>query len=324
MKRSTLRKIVNWFDTYAENPNQALANNNTNEEGLNWVRIVPFFVMHAACFCVIWVGWSPVAVLVAVLFYALRMVGITAFYHRYFAHKSFKTGRITQFVFALIGSAATQRGPLWWASHHRHHHYYSDTDEDVHSPKKGVFWSHMGWFLSDKHFKTRLDLIPDFARFKELIVLDRFDLLVPLACMAFMYLLGATLNYFFPALGTSGAQMLVWGYVISTVALLHATLCINSLAHRVGSRRFQTADTSRNNLLLAIITFGEGWHNNHHRFPNSARQGLKWWELDISYYLIKLMEKIGLVWNVSTGPTAEQIKKAIAQSMQPKLPASNS
>ena len=222
----------------------------------------------------------------------------------------------------MIGSAATQRGPLWWASHHRHHHYYSDTEQDVHSPKSGIFWSHMGWFLSDKHFKTRLDLIPDFARFKELIILDRFDVLVPIICMFLMFSLGALLAIFAPGLGTNGLQMLVWGYVISTIALLHATLCINSLAHRVGSRRFKTSDTSRNNFLLAIVTFGEGWHNNHHRFPNSARQGLKWWEIDFSYYLIKLMEKCGLVWNVKSGPSKGQINRALTQQQKPHLNAS--
>jgi len=264
-----------------------------------------------ACFSVIWVGWSPVAIIVAISFYALRMVGITAFYHRYFAHKAFKTGRLTQFIFALIGSAATQRGPLWWASHHRHHHHYSDTDKDIHSPKKGFFWSHVGWFLSDKNFKTRLDLIPDFAKFKELIILDRFDILVPITCLILMYLLGIVLNIFFPSLGTSGLQMLVWGYVISTVVLLHATLSINSFAHKIGSRRFKTSDTSRNNLLLAIITFGEGWHNNHHQFPSSARQGIRWWEIDLSFYLIKTMEKVGLVWSVKPGPNEIQINRAL-------------
>ena len=314
MKKHIIQKIVSWFDSYA-----AQTDEDQQLETINWLRVIPFIAMHLACFAIIWVGWSPVAVIVAILFYALRMVGITAFYHRYFAHKTFKTNRITQFIFALIGSAATQRGPLWWASHHRHHHYYSDTDDDVHSPLKGLVWSHLGWFLSNKHFRTRFDLIPDFIRFKELIVLDRFDILVPIACMIFMYLLGMGLNFFWPQLGTSGTQMIVWGYIISTVVLLHATLCINSLAHRVGSRRFETSDTSRNNLFLAIITFGEGWHNNHHRFPNSARQGLKWWEIDMSYYLIKLMEKIGLVWNVKAGPTAEQIQRAIQQSMPPQI-----
>ena len=316
MRKSPLTTIINWFDSYAGSEFDE-----AQGESPNWFRIVPFLMMHVACVSVIWVGWSPVAVGVAFGFYALRMVAITAFYHRYFAHKTFKTTRITQFIFALIGSAATQRGPLWWASHHRHHHYFSDTDKDVHSPVKGIFWSHMGWFLSDKHFKTRLDLIPDFARFRELIVLDRFDMLVPLACMALMYLLGAVLNHFLPQLGTSGLQMLVWGYVISTVALLHATLCINSLAHLRGSRRFQTPDTSRNNLLLALITFGEGWHNNHHRFPNSARQGIKWWEIDLSYYLIRALEKTGLVWSVKTGPSAEQVALAVQQSLPPRIEA---
>lgn len=322
-----MKKIINWFDSYADTPNAHRSKQDrvkpntdlttlppeqqTKQPSLNWLRIVPFIALHLACFAVIWVGWSPVAVIVSILFYALRMVGITAFYHRYFAHKAFKTGRVTQFIFALIGSAATQRGPLWWASHHRHHHHYSDTENDTHSPRNGLFWSHMGWFLSDKNFITRLDLIPDFARFKELIFLDRFDVLVPLVCLSLMYLLGLLLNVVFPSLGTSGLQMLVWGYIISTVVLLHATLSINSLAHKVGSRRFQTSDTSRNNLLLALITFGEGWHNNHHQFPHSARQGIHWWEIDLSFYLIKLMESMGLVWNVKPGPSKAQIDRAL-------------
>ena len=315
MAHKTLQTIKNWFDSYAE------ADGVENSEKPNWLRVIPLLLLHFACASIIWVGWSPVALIVAILFYAIRMIGITAFYHRYFAHKSFKTGRVTQFVFALIGSAATQRGPLWWASHHRHHHYHSDTELDVHSPRKGAFWSHIGWFLSDKHFKTRLELIPDFARFKELVLLDRFDMIVPIVCIAFMYLLGSLLNYSYPQLGTSGLQMLVWGYAISTVVLLHATLCINSLAHRMGSRRFKTDenDTSRNNLLLALITFGEGWHNNHHRFPNSARQGLRWWELDLSFSVIKIMEKIGLVWSVNAGPTAQQVAQALTENEKPSL-----
>ena len=306
--------VINWFDSYAQNKNSPTTPNTARvnqEESLNWLRIVPFLLLHLACFAVIWVGWSPIAIIVAISFYVLRMVGITAFYHRYFAHKTFQTSRFMQFIFALIGSAATQRGPLWWASHHRHHHHYADTNEDVHSPIKGFFWSHMGWFLSDKNFKTRLELIPDFARFKELILLDRFDIFIPMACLAIMYLLGTILNYFYPNWGTSGLQMMIWGYVISTVVLLHATLSINSFAHRFGSRRFETKDTSRNSLLLALITFGEGWHNNHHQFPHSARQGLRWWEIDMSFYIIKLMEKIGLVWNVKPGPNKVQIARAI-------------
>lgn len=310
LQKNLFRKIVNWFDSYAETGDQ-ISESNSLKEQPNWLRIFPFIILHLSCFTIIWVGWSPVAVLVAIAFYAIRMVGITAFYHRYFAHKAFQANRVTQFVFAIIGSAATQRGPLWWASHHRHHHYFSDTEDDVHSPNKGLYWSHMGWFMSDRYWKTRLDLIPDFARFKELVLLDRFDILVPVICMILLYCLGAGLATWAPELGTNGLQMLVWGYVISTIVLLHATLCINSLAHRRGTRRFATKDSSKNNLLLALITFGEGWHNNHHRFPNSARQGLLWWEIDISYYLIKGLEKLGLVWNVKHGPSISQIEQAI-------------
>ena len=300
------KKIINWFDSYANTSNTEKEIRNSHT--VNWLRIIPFITLHLACFAVVFVGWSPIALIIAFAFYAIRMIGITAFYHRYFAHKAFKTTRAAQFIFALIGASATQRGPLWWASHHRHHHYHSDTEKDIHSPDTGFLWSHMGWFLTDKYWRTRLDLIPDFARYKELVFLDRFDITVPLICIFFLYLLGYLLNLFAPNLGTNGFQMLVWGYVISTVATLHATLCINSLAHRIGSRRFNTNDTSRNNFFLALITFGEGWHNNHHRFPTSARQGIKWWEIDISYYVIKSLEKLGLVWDVKNGPSEKQVR----------------
>lgn len=338
MKR-TFGQIVKWFDSYAVNyPNltegqstttsvvasqdiESAQDSTSSEKDLNWVRITPFILLHLACFSVIWVGWSPIAVGVAIAFYFVRMIGITAFYHRYFSHRTFKTSRALQFIFALVGAAATQRGPLWWASHHRHHHYHSDTDDDVHSPNQGLIWSHMGWFLSDQHFVTRHDLIKDFARFKELVFLDRFDLLVPIACAVGMYLLGTLLAAIAPSLGTSGLQMLVWGYVISTIALIHATLCINSMAHRLGNKRFPTSDSSRNNFFLALLTCGEGWHNNHHRFPFSARQGIRWWEIDVSYYIIKVMEKLGLVWNVRPGPTKEQIARALATPVPPRIPA---
>jgi len=306
MRKRTLKQIISWFD------NQDNQTDNVSEQ-VNYLRVVPFILLHASALSIIWVGWSPIAVIIAITFYLLRMVGITVFYHRYFAHKTFKTGRITQFIFALIGSSSTQRGPLWWASHHRHHHHYSDQEQDVHSPKKGLFWSHMGWFLADKHFITRLDLIPDFARFRELMFLDRFDTLVPIACAVMMFILGVILNALFPELGTNGWQMLVWGYVISTIVLLHATFCINSMAHKLGSRRFNTPDTSRNNFALALITLGEGWHNNHHRFPNSSRHGLKWWEVDLGYYLILGLEKLGLVWQVNHGPNQQKIQRIIKQ-----------
>ena len=275
----------------------------TTVEGLDWWRIAPFVALHLGCLGVLWVGVSPVAVAVAILSYLFRMFAITAFYHRYFSHKSFSTGRLTQFLFAVLGAASTQRGPLWWAAHHRNHHRYADTRQDPHRPGDGLFWSHMGWFLSGRHFDTDLSRVRDWARFPELLWLDRLDTLVPVVYAAALFGLGEWLAVTMPELQTSGLQMLVWGYVISTVALIHATLLVNSLAHRWGRRRFETRDDSRNNLLIALLTLGEGWHNNHHRYAGSARQGFYWWQVDVSYYLLRLLAAFGLVWDLKKVPS---------------------
>ncbi|MBN44925.1 MULTISPECIES: acyl-CoA desaturase [unclassified Methylophaga] len=304
-----MKSIRQWFDNgeaaySAESVESA-------EDGIDWLRVIPFLVLHLACLAVFFVGISAVAVLMAVALYLIRMFAITAFYHRYFAHKSFKTTRPVQFLFALIGASATQRGPLWWAAHHRQHHRHADQPADPHSPKQGFFWSHMGWFLSGKHYQADYTLVPDWQRFSELRWLDRYDLAVPVLLALALFILGVLLEKYFPGSGTSGWQMLVWGYFISTVVLLHATLLINSMAHCLGKKRYQTADESRNNLFLALLTLGEGWHNNHHHYPASARQGFYWWEVDISYYILKLMQKSGLIWDVRTVPLHKRESKKI-------------
>jgi stearoyl-CoA desaturase (Delta-9 desaturase) len=289
--------IVRWFDA-----STAGADGDTADE-IDLLRVIPFVAMHAVCLGVIWVGVSPIALIVSAALYTLRMFAITAFYHRYFSHKAFKTSRLTQFIFAVIGASCVQRGPLWWASHHRNHHRHADTERDLHSPAHHGFWrSHIGWFLTQKGFHTDRAVITDLNRYAELRWLDRFDVLVPIVFAVGLYLLGFWLQRAHPSLGTSGGQMLIWGFFISTVVLLHATVTINSLAHRFGSRRYDTKDDSRNNLLLAIITFGEGWHNNHHHFPGSARQGFRWWEIDLTYYVLRAMALCGVVWDLKPVP----------------------
>lgn len=287
-----------WFDTGAAPVDEAGA-----PERIDWARVVPFIGMHLACLAVFWVGFSWTAFWVALGLYALRMFALTAFYHRYFSHRAFRAPRAVQFAFAVLGASAVQRGPLWWAAHHRNHHRHSDRPEDVHSPvQRGFFWSHVGWFLTRRGFATDWSVIPDLAKFPELRLLDRFDLLVPVALATALYALGTWLETAHPDLGTSGGQMLVWGFFISTVVLFHATVTINSLAHRFGSRRFDTPDNSRNNLWLALLTFGEGWHNNHHHYPGSARQGFRWWEVDLTYYLLRAMAAVGLVHTLKPVP----------------------
>lgn len=271
--------------------------------GIDWPRVVPFVALHLGCLAVIWTGWSAFAVGTAIVLYAVRMFAITAFYHRYFSHRAFRTSRFWQFVFAVVGAAAVQRGPLWWAAHHRHHHRHSDLPDDAHSAvQDGFLWSHMGWFLARQNFPTRSHLVRDLARYPELRWLDRYDIAVPTALFLALWALGAWLESAHPALGTGPGQLLVWGFCISTVVLFHSTFVINSLAHRWGTRRYDTGDESRNNPLLALITFGEGWHNNHHRYPSAARQGFYWWELDLSWYGLKLLAALGIVRDLRPVP----------------------
>jgi stearoyl-CoA desaturase (Delta-9 desaturase) len=291
--------LLRWFDSYTENDDGS----KQEDSGVDWLRTIPFVGIHLAVLAVFWVGWSPVAVWAAVLLYALRMFAITGFYHRYFSHKSFRTSRTLQFVFGVIGASSVQRGPLWWAANHRIHHAHADHPEDVHSPlQHGFLWSHMCWFLSRRHFRTPLEKIQDFARFPELRFLDRYDVVVPTLFGISVFLFGEVLAYVRPDLGTNGWQMLVWGFVISTVVLYHMTFTITSLAHRVGHRRYDTPDSSRNHFILALLTFGEGWHNNHHFYPSSARQGFRWWELDLTYYILRVFQLMGLIWEVRPVP----------------------
>ncbi len=276
-----------------------------DQRGIDWPRVVPFVALHLGCVGAIWTGTSALAVGLAVGLFALRMFAITAFYHRYFSHRAFRTTRGWQFVFAVLGASAVQRGPLWWAAHHRHHHVHSDQPGDAHSARQdGFLWSHMGWFLARENFPTRTRLVRDLARYPELQWLDRYDVAVPAALFMLLWLLGAWLESAHPALDTGPWQLVVWGFCISTVVLFHSTFVINSLAHRWGTRRYETNDDSRNNALLALITFGEGWHNNHHRFPGAARQGFYWWEVDLSWYGLRLLEAIGIIRDLRRVPAS--------------------
>jgi stearoyl-CoA desaturase (delta-9 desaturase) len=291
--------IVRWFDT----GRVPAHDDGTAPDAVDWLRAIPFLGMHLACLAVFAVGVSWTAVAVAVALYAVRMFAITGFYHRYFSHRTFRTSRAVQFLFALIGASCVQRGPLWWAAHHRNHHRHADTARDMHSPSVHGFWrSHVGWFLTRHGFRTDWDRIPDLARYPELRWLDRYDIIVPVLLAIALYAAGVWLETAAPGLGTDGPQLLVWGFFVSTIVLFHATVTINSLAHRFGKRRFDTRDDSRNNLWLALLTFGEGWHNNHHFFPGSARQGFRWWEIDLTYYGLRTMALFGLVRDLKPVP----------------------
>jgi stearoyl-CoA desaturase (delta-9 desaturase) len=286
---------------------------------IDWLHAIPFLSIHAGCLLVFWAGWSWTAVAAAVLMYVVRFFAITAWYHRYFSHRTFRTWRIVQLFWAVVGCCCAQRGPLWWAAHHRHHHVHSDDEHDLHSPRqKGILWSHCGWFLAPAAFRTNLRLIPDFARYPELRFLDRFDLVIPIATGFIMYGLGALIGWALPESEMTGLQMLTWGFFISTVAVYHATFLVNSATHLIGTRRYQTKDDSRNSLVVALLTFGEGWHNNHHRYPNSTRQGFFWWEIDISYYGLLFLSLLGLVWDLRPVP-----RRVLREAQQPAAVPAN-
>ncbi len=267
------------------------------------LSVLPYLSIHLLCLGVIWVGWSWTAVAACVALFFGRMLIITAFYHRYFSHRTFRTSRAVQFIAAFIGTTTAQRGPVWWAAHHRNHHRHSDHPPDVHSPGLwGLLWSHMGWFLSDDGLKTDWKQVPDWAKVPELVWLERWHLLGPMALAAGSFALGSTMERLAPSLGTTGWQMFVWCFGVSTTLLYHGTFTINSLAHTMGSRRFATSDDSRNSALLSILTLGEGWHNNHHHYPGTARQGFYWWEFDPTYYALRAMQFLGLIWDVRPVP----------------------
>lgn len=298
--QSWFTDILRWFDSEAGSDQLDLTSRR-----FSFIRVLPFVSLHLACLLAFLTGVSTFAILFAAAFFALRMFAITGFYHRYFSHKTFKTSRGWQLVFAILGASAAQRGPLWWAAHHRHHHQHSDGEEDLHSPHQGGFWwSHVGWFTCDAAFRTEERRVKDWVRYPELRFINRFDALVPAAFAVAIYALGEALAAWTPGLGTNGLQLLVWGFFISTVVLFHATVSINSLSHVWGSRRFDTDDDSRNNFWLALVTFGEGWHNNHHRWPQSARQGFRWYEIDLTYYGLWLLSRAGIIHDLKPVPAS--------------------
>jgi stearoyl-CoA desaturase (delta-9 desaturase) len=255
----------------------------------DWVSAIPFFGVHlaplAAFFVTVtWQDWVLCGVL-----YVVRLFCITAGYLRYFSHRSYKMGRVPQFLMALGGTTAVQKGPLWWAGHHRIHHRYTDLDGDVHSPREGFWWSHVGWILSTKYKHTEFASIKDFAAYPELRLIERFNWIMPWALGVTCFLAG-------------GWGALLIGFFLSTVLLWHGTFLVNSAAHLMGRRRFATPDTSRNSLIIALITGGEGWHNNHHYLPASARQGFSWWEVDPTWYALRALAAVRVVRDLKDPP----------------------
>ena len=263
-----------------------------HEDDISYPSSIGFVLIHIGCFAAIWTGVTWRAVALAVALYLLRIFAIGAGYHRYFAHRAFRTSRLCQFILAFLAQTSAQRGALWWASKHRLHHRYSDTADDVHSPvQRGFFYSHVGWIFVPRNDTTDYAIVRDMARYKELVWLNHQPYL-PAALLAMTTWLIA------------GWPGLAVGFCWSTVAVWHATFSINSLAHVIGRQRYVTGDQSRNNWLLALLTMGEGWHNNHHAYQASVRQGFRWWEYDPTYYALRVLAWLGLVWDLHLPPKA--------------------
>ena len=272
---------------------------------IDWFRVIPFILIHFGALAALWTHFEWYLVWVALILFVIRMFAITGFYHRYFAHKTFKTSRLMQFIFAFIGSTAAQRGPIWWASHHRRHHLNSDRHNDHHSPHTHHFlWSHMGWFLAKKNFLTDRKVVRDLIKFKELVLIDRFDWFPPVLLLLSLFVIGEYLSL---TSGISGLNMVIWGFCVSTILVYHCTFAVNSIAHLWGTQRYNTKEESKNNFFVALLTFGEGWHNNHHHYPGSIRQGFYWWEVDLTYYALRFLSFFGIVYNLRT------VSKAIRQ-----------
>lgn len=300
MNESVTRTTGN--ETFGPNPEgeDRLAAEGFWQEHQSALSAFLYCLIHAGCLVAFYTGVGAFEIALCLGLFWIRLFGITGGYHRYFAHKAYKTSRAFQFVLAVLGCAAVQKGPLWWAGGHRRHHRYSDQERDLHSPRKGFLWAHQSWIFSGQFDTTEIDRIRDFAVYPELLWLNRWHVMVPLMLAAGCYAID----------GLSG---LVWGFCISTTLLWHSTYTINSLSHRWGSQRYDTGDDSRNNIFLALLTLGEGWHNNHHHYMAAARQGFFWWEIDITYYLLRGLQAVGLIWDIREPPEAVIRPKAEMQ-----------
>jgi stearoyl-CoA desaturase (delta-9 desaturase) len=279
----------------------------------DWFKSIPFVIIHLLPLGLFWTGATAADWAVCFGLYVVRMFFITGVFHRYFAHRSYRMGRVMQFLMAFGGTTSAQKGPLWWAAHHRVHHKLSDLENDVHSPKDGFVWSHVGWILSNAHDDTQWDKIKDFAKYPELRWLNTYNLVPPALLGLSTFLVG-------------GWSMLLCGFFLSTALLYHGTFSINSFAHIWGRRRFVTTDTSRNSFICALITLGEGWHNNHHYYQSSTNMGFYWWEIDITFYLLKVLSWVGLVHGLRKPPAhvlaKNRVKDNVDIGMQPNLPPS--
>lgn len=286
---------------------------------------IGFLVIHLLPLLVFWTGATKFDWILCISLYFIRMFFITGGYHRYFSHSTYKTSRFVQFLIAFFAQTSLQKGVLHWAANHRTHHKYSDTPKDPHSKKIYGFWySHIGWIAGPDYKETKLNLIKDFAKYPELIWLNKYHLIPPFTLLLGVFFLGGYMNATSAGVDVTlfsvmsyGLSSLIVGFFLSTVILFHGTFSINSLMHMFGKKRYESNDESKNNLVLALITLGEGWHNNHHYFQSSVRQGFYWWEIDITFYILKFFSWFGLVWDLK--PVPKHIKDSRTKEEAKKL-----
>jgi stearoyl-CoA desaturase (Delta-9 desaturase) len=289
-------------------PSESNQNNSSTKENREGIKISNSYgivLFHLIPVAMIWTGATWFDWMLCAILYFVRMFFVTGVYHRYFSHRTYKTSRIFQFILAFLAETSVQKGILWWAANHRHHHKHSDTPQDPHSAKIYGFWySHIGWIIGRDFNKTHYKIVGDFAKFAEIRWIDKNYMLPPLLMALIVMWLGGLVNGgSSTAMFTHGWSTLVVGFFLSTVFLFHGTFSINSLMHKIGNQRYQTGDESRNSLWLALITLGEGWHNNHHYYQSTVRQGFFWWEIDVTYYILKIMSWTGLIWDLKGVPS---------------------
>ncbi len=266
---------------------------------------ISFALVHLLPLAALYTGATLFDWMLCIFLYFFRMFWITGGYHRYFAHRSYKTSRWFQFVIAFMAQTSAQKGALWWAAHHRVHHRTSDTFDDPHSMKHYGFWySHVGWIIGPDYKKTEYNLIQDYSKYPELVWLNKNYLIPPFILALVVMALGGIVNggTILAMFTTAGFSTLFIGFFLSTVILYHGTFSINSIMHKFGKQRYESNDESKNSLWLALLTMGEGWHNNHHYYESAARQGFFWWEIDITFYILKTFQFFGLIWDVRGVP----------------------
>jgi fatty-acid desaturase len=262
----------------------------TFTQPVNWITTFFMIAFHIGAIVALFMfGWKP-ALLALFLWWVAGSLGIGMGYHRLLTHRGYKTPKWVEYFLTTCGTLALEGGPIFWVATHRIHHQNTDKEGDPHSPRDGGLWSHMGWIITGRAMHNKLDsllpYVPDLRK-------DKFHVWISEWHWVPLTVLGVALLVF------GGLPYLMWGVFVRTVFGLHSTWLVNSATHMWGSQRYMTGDTSTNSFWVAILTFGEGWHNNHHAVPQSARHGLAWYEIDLNWYGISALRMLGLAWDIS-------------------------